>query len=193
MAAMPGKARLYGPSLVTLAVLLPFFAYYVRQVKTQEGYLNSRAFRVLDVASRQFAGQLKGASDTMVAAVRVRREFAVRKESSVLIWEADRLSKLCAETADCQNAAARAEAEGYLRTYLVDRDSFTYEETSETLTPGETFQLSRRHGVSLARIDIEVRRRIPPMTPATKTENQVYSRIRATLDPARMLNRAVGR
>jgi hypothetical protein len=63
--------RLYSPSLAILCVLIPFFSYYMKQVKVQEGYQNDRAFRVLDLIARQFNGEIDGTHQTMDASLRV--------------------------------------------------------------------------------------------------------------------------
>ncbi len=187
MAAPSGKLRLYAPSLVTLALLLPFFAYYVRQVKAQEGFMNARAFRVLEVASRQFAAAVKGAADTMDAAVRIRHEFAVRRESKVLNAEAQKLSRNCPTDGDCA-LAAQAEVRGYLHAFLIDSLFVDYKEEGAAES-GNKFILSRHAGVSPAQIRLEVRR---PLVPSGGTPAAQSSLIVAALDPARLLKRAVG-
>ena len=65
------RLRLYGPSLAMLLFLIPFFSYYTKRVKIEEGYQNDRAFRVLDLIARQFDAEIDGAHNTMVAALRI--------------------------------------------------------------------------------------------------------------------------
>lgn len=63
-----GFIRLYSPALAVLLVLIPFFSYYLNEVKQQQGYQNDRAFRLLDLISRQFAAEIEGAHRTMDSA-----------------------------------------------------------------------------------------------------------------------------
>ena len=113
------RMRLYGPSLVTLAVLLPFFAYYLREVKSAQGYLNDRAFRILDVMSRQFGSEIAGVSNTMDAATILPEQFALRQRDQVL---SPRANWLVARGAPFPGAA-KAEMQAYLDAYILDGTS----------------------------------------------------------------------
>ena len=64
--------RLYSPSLAILLVLIPFFSFYLKQVKVQEGLQNDRAFRMLDLIARQFSGEIDGNHKAMDAALLVK-------------------------------------------------------------------------------------------------------------------------
>ena len=118
-----GRALRWAPSLITAALLSLFFAYCIQQVKVQEGYWNSHAFRMLEVASRQLKAEIKGARDTVVASEKVRSGFSVRNASEVLSEEAKQAlasSKAMGkqEPRKAEEAAKNAEADAYLAQYI---------------------------------------------------------------------------
>lgn len=203
MARARGKFRLYAPSLVTLLVLLPFFAYYVRQVRAQEGYLNAHAFRVLEVAASQFAFQVQGARDTMFAAIQVREEWDLREP--LLRLTPEEKQKLKVDNSLFAKAV-KDQAELYLRTFLADLADIdpSYEEDVLNkegvlnLVEGDTVTLVGHEGISPAKIKLEVRRvvdsegkKIGAKDPAKPAQPRSFL-LQAFLDPARMLNRAAG-
>jgi hypothetical protein len=111
---------LYGPSLVVLVVLLPFFTYYFREMKSAQAYLNDRAFRTLDITSQQFESEITGVSRAINAADLLPEQLCVRRDSKVLspraYWEARK------EPASFKDVA-KAEIEAYLNAYILDGQS----------------------------------------------------------------------
>src|SRR5450631_2625364 len=104
------RLRLYGPSLITLAVLLPLFSYYIKEVKSEQGYLNDRAFRVLDVIARQFGAEINGTHDTMVAAILLPRQRCT-------LWSHGERS---CKPGEFDRKAAVSDIQAYLDTYVAD-------------------------------------------------------------------------
>jgi hypothetical protein len=125
------RMRLYGPSLVTLAVLLPFFAYYLREVKTAQGYLNDRAFRILDVMSRQFGSEIIGVGNTMDAASILPEQFSLRQRDNVLSPRAKWLAERKAPFKDM----VQAEMKAYLDAYILDGISTSTVDVAEKASP----------------------------------------------------------
>ncbi len=110
------RLRLYGPSLITLAVLLPFFAYYLQETKAAQGYLNDRAFRILDVTSRQFGSEITGIGNTIGAAYLLPGQLALRKRDQAIA----RRTKWLYEKGASLPEIAEAEVQSYVNTYVLD-------------------------------------------------------------------------
>jgi hypothetical protein len=110
------RLRLYGPSIITLAVLLPFFAYYLHEMKSAQGYLNDRAFRILDVSSRQFGSEITGIAATIGAAELLPGQLSLRQRDHVISPSARWLAEKGASLPEI----AQAEVQSYLDTYVSD-------------------------------------------------------------------------
>ena len=110
------RLRLYGPSVITLAVLLPFFAYYLHEMKSAQGYLNDRAFRILDVSSHQFGSEIAGIAATIGAAELLPGQLSLRQRDQVLSPAARWLAEKGAGFPEI----AQAEVQSYLDTYALD-------------------------------------------------------------------------
>ena len=113
------RMRLYGPSLITLIVLLPFFTYYFRKTKDAQSYLNDRAFRILDIISHQFGSEITGVASTMDAAYKLPEQLSLRQKSKVLSPRALWLAGKQAPFAE----VAKAEISDYLKEYVLDGES----------------------------------------------------------------------
>ncbi len=168
------RLRLYGPSLITLAVLLPFFAYYVRQVKSQEAYLNDHSFRVLDVIAQRFTASINGGHGTMEASVLLPpQECNLRVES-----------KTC-KAGDFDRKDAQEQIQAYLSTYVVHGD-VTVEEIKEPTVIG-----LEKHSISRAE-DSQIYIQLLHENKVTGVRNgPMWLRITTRLYPERILARAV--
>ena len=115
------RVRLYSPSLITLLVLLPFFALYFHAMKSAQAYLNDRAFRILDITSRQFGAEITGVSSAMDAANILPEQLCVRQADKVLspraAWEAGKHAPAFFKD------VAQSEMQVYLNTYVLDGES----------------------------------------------------------------------
>ena len=179
------RMRLYGPSLVTLAVLLPFFAYYLREVKSAQGYLNDRAFRILDVMSRQFGSEIAGVSNTMDAATILPEQFALRQRDRVL---SPRANWLVASAAPFPGAA-QAEMQAYLDAYILDgTSSATVAAATGDAKAKQALKVDvcRQTATSALRL-----RLIDDRNVDVPARGLLHIRIDTELDPDRMIERAL--
>ncbi len=59
------------PTLVVVAVLVPFFGFYVARVNKAHNYLHTRGFKLLDLAGKQLESEIAGMKATMESAHKV--------------------------------------------------------------------------------------------------------------------------
>src|ERR1035438_5268074 len=193
------RIRLYGPSLVTLAVLPPFFAYYLREMKSAQGYLNDRAFRILDVISRQFVSEINGVASTMDAANILPEQLDLRQRSDVLSRRAKWLAGK--KLSDSFPKVAEAEIDAYLRDYISDGESSVQVEDVAGSAAHALCQTEKAKGPDAApHISICCRSGNSPLRVQFLEERNVCVtdhiplriRIDTKLDPDRMLARTLG-
>jgi hypothetical protein len=188
------RLRLYGPSLITLAVLLPFFSYYIKEVKSEQGYLNDRAFRVLDVIARQFGAEINGTHDTMLAAI-------LLPGQQCTLWKQGERS---CKPGEFEHKAAIGDIQAYLDTYMTDGEA-TVEEVAEdpkaatrpgdgmtSLKAHDGLPANEKHSISRSE-DSQVFIQLLHQNElaGARDGKQLVTRISAQLDPAKMLARAL--
>ncbi len=179
--------RLYSPSLAILCVLIPFFSYYLKQVKIQEGLQNDRAFRMLDLIAGQFSGEIDGAHKAMDASLRVKAKPTGKQTS---------------DAGKCPQNDAVVAIQNYLNAYVVDKF---------TPPPGDSIPLAAKNDEKQTVCEVVVdpdKANTPPphshsivqfqdsktyleLSHGGMTDAHRKVRIRAFLDPAKMLERAL--
>ncbi len=188
------RLRLYGPSLITLAVLLPFFSYYIKEVKSEQGYLNDRAFRVLDVIGRQFGAEINAAHDTMVAAILLPGQHCT-------LWKQGERS---CKPGEFERKAAITDIQAYLDTYVTDGEAAVEEVGGDTkatdvaskgmadLKPHEGLPANEKHFIARSEDSQFLVQLIHQnQLSGARDGKELVTRISAQLDPAKMLARAL--
>lgn len=176
--------RLYSPSLAILFVLIPFFSYYMKQVKGQEAAQNDRAFRVLDLIASQFSTQIDGTHKTMDASL-----LLLEKKSSV---------NTNPDPHRCPQSTDFLTIQHYLKTYIPDK--FTPEKDApvplvsvleqracEVVDAREVKGSPHSH----AMVQFQDSRLYLELSHEGETPSHRRLRLRAFLDPAKMLARAL--
>lgn len=105
IAAPTNNTRLYMPSLVVVAVLVPFLGFYVARVNNYREFLHDRGFRLLELATTQLQSEIDGMKNSLRGANRVAGQFEQRKAAGVL---------------SAGETTPEASARAYLQKYLRD-------------------------------------------------------------------------